>query len=73
MQSGMTLRVEYWAARNGSTGIDELEGVSDFQNDLADEYVDVSRRLLIDERFLTRKEYWSIWEERWRKEREGRK
>ncbi|MGB8131976.1 MAG: hypothetical protein WCG81_19480 [Candidatus Angelobacter sp.] len=32
---------------------------------------DVSRRLLIDERFLTREEYWSIWKERWRKEREG--
>lgn len=39
MQNGMILKVEYWAARDGSTGINELEGIGDFQKELADEYV----------------------------------
>src|ERR1044071_9738892 len=39
MQSGMALKVEYWASRNGTTGLNELEGIGDFQQELADEYV----------------------------------
>jgi hypothetical protein len=41
MQSGMALKVEYWASQNGAIGINELEGIGDFQKELADEYVTV--------------------------------
>jgi hypothetical protein len=41
MLNGMALRVEYWAAQNGTTGLYELEGIGDFQRELADEYVTI--------------------------------
>jgi hypothetical protein len=32
---------------------------------------DVQRKLLIDDEFMSRERYWQVWEERWRKERNG--
>jgi hypothetical protein len=39
MQGGIAITVKYWAAQSGDTGLRDIDGIDDFRNELADDYV----------------------------------
>jgi len=41
MKTGIAIKVNYWAAQNGPASVAELNGIEEFRNSLAEDYVTV--------------------------------